>query len=218
MSQDPSTLSQAASQISSWGSLSTLVVAAGAGAVGLLSGWLGAYLKVKGENLATKEDFQEMLRRVEDNTRAVEAAKASVAREVSLDTELREAVRQFTAAAGALVHSMCWLTWDCTARNRVHVDMVRHYDEEAHRFLPLLLSHLAVVAMLNPDLHDRLSPLADSLFSLDAGIGNAVVKSETDLAGGLEELAQRLVEGTELEKRFRWQVANLLSPPSPRTV
>ena len=110
MSQDPSTLSQAASQISSWGSISTLAVAAGAGAVGLLSGWLGAYLKVKGENLATKEDFQEMLRRVEDNTRAVEAAKASVAREVSLDTELREAVRQFTAAAWSLVRSMCWLT------------------------------------------------------------------------------------------------------------
>ena len=129
--------------------------------MGLLSGWLGAYLKVKGENLATKEDFQEMLRRVEDNTRAVEAAKASVAREVSLDTELREAVRQFTAAAGALVHSMCWLTWDCIYRKRVDAKMVGGYDEEAHRQLPIIMAQLAVIAMLSRDAHAKLSPFAD---------------------------------------------------------
>ena len=119
MSQDSSALAQAAAQSSSWASVSTLVLAASTGAIGLLSGWLGAYLKVKGENLATKEDFREILRRVEENTRVVEQVKASVAREVSLDAELREAVRRFTGSAGALVHSLCWLTWDCTARNRV---------------------------------------------------------------------------------------------------
>lgn len=210
MSQDPSALVQAAAS-TSWASISTLLLAAGAGAIGLLSGWLGAYLKVKGENLATKEDFQEMLRRVEDNTRAVEGVKASVAREVSLDAELREAVRQFTAAAGALVHSMCWLTWDCTARKRVDVDMVRHYDDEAHRLLPQLVSHLAVVAMLNPNVHERLSPLADALFILDASVGDAVVTSETDLAAGLEQLTHRHAESTELHGRFRWQVVNLLN-------
>jgi len=107
---------------------------------GLFGGWLAAYLKIKGENLATKEDFLDALRRLEQNTRTIEEVKATIATGTVLKSELREAVRQFSMAAGGLAHSMCWLTWDCRARQRLNAEMVRNYDSEAHRLSPQIIS------------------------------------------------------------------------------
>jgi hypothetical protein len=43
----------------------------------MIGGYLAAYLKIKAEDLATKEDFQETLRQVRQNTEAVEEVKAA---------------------------------------------------------------------------------------------------------------------------------------------
>ena len=43
--------------------------------VGVLGGWIGAYLKVKGESLAIKEDFARSLERLRLNTATVEDVK-----------------------------------------------------------------------------------------------------------------------------------------------
>lgn len=87
--------------------LTTIVFAVLSGVVGLMTGWLGAYLNVKGANLASKQDFQETRRQLAETTSEVEDIKAGIVRRTSLDTELREAVRAYTVSVGALVHSIC---------------------------------------------------------------------------------------------------------------
>jgi len=191
--------------------LTTIVFAALSGVVGLLTGWLGAYLNVKGANLASKQDFQETRRQLAETTSEVEDIKAGIVRRTSLDTELREAVRAYTVSVGALVHSICWLTWDCNARRRLDPEMVRRYDAEMHQLAPQILGQLAVVAMLNPEIHAKLSPLAEEVFELDARVGEAVVLAEKDLEAGLVKLRDRHKNGNDLEARFRKTAPNLFS-------
>jgi hypothetical protein len=57
------------------------IIAAGIGA------WLGSYLKSKGEHLATKEDFDELIRQVSAQTKATETIKAEVAEKLAVSTE-----------------------------------------------------------------------------------------------------------------------------------
>ena len=202
---------QVATDLTGWTVLTTILFAVFSGVIGVLTGWLGAYLKVKGENLASKEDFEETRRRLAETTSAVEDIKAGTARRTSLDTELREAVRAFTVAVGALVHSICWLTWDCKERRRLDPEMVRRYDDEMHELAPQILGQLAVVAMLNPNIHAKLSPLAEDVFDLDAKVGEAVVLAEKDLEAGLVKLCDRHKNGSDLEARFREIVSHVFS-------
>lgn len=218
MFQQPSAIEQAVAQSSFWGSILTLIIAGTSALLGLVAGWLGAYVKVNGENLATKEDFREALLRVEQNTSVIEDIKASVARRSTLDSELREAVRQFTIAAGGLLHSLCWLTWDCTTRNRLDSEMTSRYDTEAHLLLPQIMAQLAVVAMLDRQVHDKLLPLSQDIYSIDAKVGNAVALTETDLERGLQQLRIYHVEGNELDAKFRENISNLLNRDEAKTV
>lgn len=195
------------------------LIFAGLSAVfGLLAGWLGAYLKVKGENLATKEDFREALKRVEQNTSLVEGIKASITRRLALDSELREAVRQFFVAAGGLIYSCCWLAWDCTTRKRVDEELIRNYDTEARELMPQIVAQLAVIGMLDRTIYDKLLPLANGVHTLDYKVGDAVALAEKDLESGLKQLKQQHLEGNKLVEKLRESASNLLNEDVVKTV
>ena len=119
--------------------------------VALVAGALGAYVNARMVGYATQHDFSQALLRLEENTRAVGEINATIARRSTLDSELREAVREFAVAAGGMIHGMCWLTWDCVEREKVNPALVSGYDKEAHTLLPAMVAQLAVIAMLNPD-------------------------------------------------------------------
>ena len=178
-------------------------------AFGALTGWLSAYLKVKAESRATKEEFRAALERLEQNTRTVGEVNAEIARRAGLDAELRAAVREFTAAAGSLIHSMCWLGWDCVARRRVDDEMVKSYDKEVHELAPKLVSQLAVIAMLNRDVHARLSGFADDIFALDLTLSEAIVGEQGAPGSQRTQLQTCYEDGYTLERRFRQGVSEL---------
>ena len=205
-------LEEATQQASSYSAAASLLLAAATGAIGLLSGWAGAYLKVKGENYATREEFLDTLRQVEQNTRTVEEVKAQITTGIAVGKELRDAVRAFTEGVGALAHSMCWLTWDCKERNRLDAEMAKNYDAEVHRVCPQIIGQLALIAMLDKVVAEKLAPLATDVFTLDAQVGNAVVLAETDHAKGLAALRQLHGHAGNFESRFRERVVDLLKP------
>jgi len=182
-----------------------LLLAAAAAAMGLLGGWLGAYAKVKGENLATMEDFNAAKLRIEH----LEQVKARVAVDTTVGGELRDASRQFAVAAGGMLHSMCWLTWDCRNRERLNTEMAKNYDTEAHLMSPQIIGQLTVIAMLDREVHDRLKPLADRIFELDAAVGRAVMLAEADPATGVHQLAVLNDEAGQVLETFRSGLVNL---------
>lgn len=210
MIQELALLQQAAGQPSPppdpW---SPLLVALTPAVIGVLAGWLGAYLKIKAENYATKQDFDEALGRLAANTRTVGEEQARIARGTALDAELREAVRQFAVAAGGMIHSMCWLTWDCIERGRVNAKMVTDYDQEAHKLLPTIVAQLAVIAMLNRDVHSKLSDFADEIFLLDVRVSQTMIGEEQESGSQGDELQTCHADSVDLEHRFRHGVANL---------
>jgi septal ring factor EnvC (AmiA/AmiB activator) len=63
------------SGILSSGNLAAILIAALSSVLGMLGGWLAAYAKVKGANLATKEDFSSALAQLRQNTQTVEDVK-----------------------------------------------------------------------------------------------------------------------------------------------
>ena len=176
---------------------------------GALTGWVGAYLRVKAENFATKQEFDEALLRLAENTRTVGEENAKIARRASLDAELRAAVREFTLAAGGAVHSMAWLTWDCVRRERVDAAMVTTYDAEMHRLFPTIIAQLAVIGMLDREVHGRLSSFGDEAVELDSRLSSAIVDEEHDPGSRGDELRRCHEAASDLEERFRRGVAEL---------
>lgn len=202
----------ASSTVALWAIVLPAVIAA---VFGALTGWIGAYLRVKAENFATKQEFEEALQRLAENTRIVGEENARIARRAALDSELREAVRQFSVAAGASIHSMAWLMWDCVQRARVDRAMVTAYDQEAHRLFPTIISQLAVIAMLDRDVHDRSSPFADEIFHVDLRLSNAIVAEEQEPGTQAGELRASYEAATDLELRFRHGIADLFPDGAP---
>jgi hypothetical protein len=176
---------------------------------GVLTGWIGAYLRVRAENFATRQEFDQALQRLAENTRTVGEENAKIARRASLDSELRDAVRQFAVAAGGAIHSMAWLTWDCVQRRRVDAAMVTAYDAEMHRLFPTIVAQLAVIGMLDREVHGRLEPFGDEIVALDADLSSTIVAEEEDPGSRAEELRRRHEAAADLEERFRRGVADL---------
>jgi hypothetical protein len=201
-----------ASSAALWALIVPAVIAA---VFGAMTGWISAYLRVKAENFATKQEFEDALFRLAENTRTVGEENARIARRAALDSELREAVRQFSVAAGASIHSMAWLMWDCVQRMRMDREMVTAYDQEAHRLFPTIVSQLAVIAMLDRDVHDRLSPFADEIFHVDLGLSNAIVAEEQQPGSQAEAFRASYRAATDLELRFRQGIADLFPGGAP---
>ena len=210
MMQHVLALEQSASATDSALDVWALILPAAVAAVfGILAGWIGAYLKVKAENYATKEEFSEALERLAQNTRTVGEENARVARRTALDSELREAVRQFTFAAGSAIHSMSWITWDFDQRGRVNKEMVTDYDAEMHQLFPTIIAQLAVIAMLNRDVYDSLAPFADEIIKLDGTLSSAMISEQQEVGSQVEALRRCYATAVDLEAGFRGGVANL---------
>ncbi len=71
---------------------------------GFFSSFASKYLQVKGQNLATKEDFKELLAQTQATTKLTEDVKAQVATQRALDNEIRMGqYKTATALYGKLV-------------------------------------------------------------------------------------------------------------------
>jgi len=172
---------------------------------------------VRAENYATKEEFSEALERLAQNTRTVGEENARVARRTALESELREAVRQFTVAAGSAIHSMSWLTWDFDQRRHVNEQLTSDYDAEMHQLFPTIIAQLAVIAMLNRDVHQKLAPFAEQIIELDGALSSAMIGEERKVGSHSEVLARCRATAVDLETAFRRGVANLFPDDARRS-
>ena len=73
----------ASSTVALWAIVLPAVIAA---VFGALTGWIGAYLRVKAENFATKQEFEEALQRLAENKLILGEENARIARRSALDS------------------------------------------------------------------------------------------------------------------------------------
>jgi hypothetical protein len=176
---------------------------------GLAAGYFSAYLKVKAENFATKEDFRESLKRQAETTAALETIKATINFRDTAATELRSSLRDFVSATSIACRSMMWLTWDAGVRGRLSHDLAKKYDLEMYEAIPKIISALAVIASLAPTLHASLSSIVTDILATDSDIGKAVVAYESEQASGLNRLLECQHRAIAIEAKIRKAVTGV---------
>jgi len=164
-----------------------------------LGTYLSAYAKLKGEVRAAREDLKQTILNLSETTRTVELEKAKIAADAALASDQRKAIYALATSTQTLIHSMCWLSWDAKTRRAVRSDMTRAYDNEAHRLLPEIFSQLALLKILDENLHSRAYPYASELARLDVRFGEAIVLSETNPSAGTEKLSALFEISNELQ-------------------
>jgi hypothetical protein len=92
---------------------------------------------------------------------------------------------------------------------RLDKDLVASYDKKANKLSPDILGSLAVVALLNQEIHQKLTGQANNVFALDVRIGDAVVAAEKEQTGWFQALQACHSDAQLLEEEFRACVAGM---------
>lgn len=189
----------------------SILMALFTGVVAGISSYFASYGKVKAEVRAATEDLRQTIEILRETTRAAEVEKARIMVEATLASDLRKSVYALASASQSLVHSMCWISWDARARHVVRADLSRMYDAEVHKLMPEIFGQMAVIRLLDSNLHARAYSFVEKLTRLDVDFGNAIVLSETDVAAATERLKElhefALELGEDAERVFGTEVA-----------
>jgi hypothetical protein len=180
-------------------SASSILTTIFTGVVAGLAGYFASYAKVKAEVRAATEDLRQTIQNLTATTRAVELEKARIAADASVASDKRKTVYALASATQSLIHSMCWLSWDTKTRLTMNTEMASAYNAEAHRLLPEIFSQLAVLRLLDPDLHERAYRYASKLTALDVLFGEAIIAGENDRQAGVEALTRLYSNSNEVQ-------------------
>jgi hypothetical protein len=196
-------------QTSSTGALQALAPALIAALGAAVGAYYAAYAGKKGEALATREDFHELIRQVQRTTEATEQVKATIAARSSMGGELRSALHKLTTSMASMIHSMCWVTWAASHPGVLTSEKIDAYDEEVHRLSPEILGHLTSIAAFSYDIYKQIEPLVWEIFRLDASIGSACVEARN--GGGSARLLDLQQESVDAMHRLPHAIAGIIS-------
>jgi hypothetical protein len=199
-------------------SASSIVMALFTGVVAGLASYFASYAKVKAEVRAATEDLKQTAANLAVTTRAVEVEKARVAADALLAAEQRKTLYALVSATQGLVHSMCWLSWDTAARKTLRLDLAKGYDAEAHKLLPEIFSQLALLKILDAELHARVYPYATQIAGLDVQFGEAIVLADFDLPGATSRLSELFQQAHDLQFEVNALFGGPPSPDAPKAL
>jgi hypothetical protein len=169
------------------------------GIVAGLAAYVASYSKMRGELRAATEDLEQTIRNQTATIRATELEKAKVEAVAAMAADQRKAIYALAFACQSLAHSMCWLSWDTANRGRIREELVCMYDAEVHRLLPEIFGQLAVLKLLDPDLHARAYEYASKLAALDVQFALAAIDGEKASRAGVERFKLLAAETRDLQ-------------------
>jgi hypothetical protein len=123
-----------------------------------------------------------------NETRRRSAGRKDVERQ-ALRTQAAEVFRHIFA----LQHEMEWLTWHAVNRPKdLNSRMTAAYESAVHDAYPKVLGAMAVLASMNIDLYQRVTPMVDRIYEMDGEIGRHItgLGSRRTRRGSLEKLKQ----------------------------
>jgi len=128
------------------------------------------------------------------------------------EKETRLALAELTRSLAAGVHAIAWCTW---AAKYEPQEMQRghfaKYDREIKGLFPVVVGARVVLATLDRDLHDKMTPLIKKLYKLDKELTHASVLFETEREQGLEQLVICYGNSNEFDKEILETVSNIVN-------
>ena len=118
---------------------------------GLLGGYLGAYAKKKGANLATKEDFNELLAQVRQTTEATETIKARISQDAAVaQSDLEFCKQQLSEFYGPLyaytkLNAEIYDIWMDHKLEDINVELIALFRKQNEEAVQILSTKLHLV-------------------------------------------------------------------------
>jgi septal ring factor EnvC (AmiA/AmiB activator) len=215
----------------SWLLIAISLVAGGIGA------YFGAYLKTKAEHRATKEDFAELLKQVESQTRAVETIKGEITEQVTTSTDrFRAELAKDLARFQALLQIP---SAEAAFIRELYADGLREYaiqQAQGLRQAYLILfepesSTISVATKTFPEriemaIEQVMKPLRDHLGILDEETIKQIYAVQNELLKSpllVEDSKQDFLDATEQARQFvsldkiAWRLGLITKPFERRT-
>ena len=172
------------------------------GVVAGISAYIAAYMKSKGELKAATEGLARFIENQVKLTRALEYEKLEIATQGAIASETRKCVYSLVVACQGLLHSMCWVAWNVKAQSQVRSDLLKSYDEEAHKLLPEIAAQQTVLAHLDHTLYISSQECINEICSLDVAFGDAAILAERDSAAAVLQFKQLYLEQDRLSNQL----------------
>ncbi len=183
-------------QTSTKGILQTIVSALPS----VLGALVGALAAISGVKFTSKH--QETL----------EVDKWKRAKKDEWEKETRLALAELTRSLAAGVHAIAWTTWPAKYEpEEMQMGHFAKYEIESKSVFPVLVGARVVLATLDRDLHDKMTPLIKKLYRLDAELTQASVVFGKARAQGLKLLAACYEESNEFDKEILETVSNIVN-------
>jgi hypothetical protein len=141
---------------------------------------------------------------------SLEKDKWQRAKEDEWEKETRLALAELTKNLAAAVHAIAWCTW-CAASEpeEMHVGHFSRYDRESKGLFPVIVGARVVLATLDHELHEKMTPLIKKLYRLDEELSHAAALFRKEREQGLEKLAICYKESSQFDKEILQTVSNI---------
>lgn len=124
--------------------------------------------------------------------------------------ENRLAVAELSRNLAAGIQAVSWLTW--TAKNEaLSKEHIFEYTAEMKKILPGIVGSRSVLAALNKPAHDQMSGMVQSLYDLDASIGELVLSFRDDPKFVRERLTEKHAVTIKYETDLTTTVGDILN-------
>ena len=128
------------------------------------------------------------------------------------DRETRLAVAELTRNLAAGVHAIAWCTWTAKYEpDEMRNEHFGKYDKEIKGLFPAIVGARVVLAILNRELHEKMTPLIKKLYTLDKELAQASVLFRKVRSEGIEKLAICYGNSNEFDKEILQTVSNIIS-------
>jgi hypothetical protein len=142
----------------------------------------------------------------------LEKDKWQRAKEDEWEKETRLALADLTKSLAAAVHAIAWCTWcamyEPEEMHRKHFD---RYDKESRELFPVIVGARVVLARLDHELHEKMTPLIKKLYRLDAELSHAWVLFRKEREQGLERLTICYEESIQFDKEILQTVSSIVN-------
>jgi len=137
------------------------------------------------------------------------------ARDDKLIHDLQLAIVELTRKLAAGIHSMQWFMWIAVYQpEKFSVEQfnekLQGYNNEVHSLFPELTGSLMVIAALDKDMYNRMSPLVDEFMELDWQIAMIAVSQDDSFSKSVEALASCYSKVNEYKKRLHECVSEII--------